>query len=62
MEGFKNDAYEKTKIYNNKIKRWHDNHISERKFEVGQKVLLVNSWLKLFLRKLKSPSGRVPSS
>ena len=35
-------------------KRWHDKHILSRTFNPGQKVLLFNSRLRLFLGKLKS--------
>ncbi|WP_216667707.1 hypothetical protein, partial [Proteus mirabilis] len=35
-------------------KRWHDKKILDRHFEPGQQVLLFNSQLKLFPRKLKS--------
>ena len=35
-------------------KKWHDRKLSSRIFEPGQKVLLFNSRLKLFPRKLKS--------
>ncbi|XP_022864242.1 uncharacterized protein LOC111384215 [Olea europaea var. sylvestris] len=37
-----------------KTKRWHDRHIKEKDFEVGQQVLMFNSHLKLFPGKLKS--------
>ena len=36
------------------MKYWHDKHLVPKQFEVGQKVLLYNSRLRLFLRKLKS--------
>ncbi|XP_062086157.1 uncharacterized protein LOC133792264 [Humulus lupulus] len=47
-------SYENAKLYKEKTKRWHDQKIHERVFEKGQKVLLFNSRLKLFPRKLKS--------
>ncbi|XP_062075238.1 uncharacterized protein LOC133779273 [Humulus lupulus] len=47
-------AYENAKLYKEKTKWWHDQKIQERVFEKGQKVLLFNSWLKLFPGKLKS--------
>ncbi|KAK4269611.1 hypothetical protein QN277_022746 [Acacia crassicarpa] len=47
-------AYENSKLYKEKIKRWHDKRLMPRTFEVGQKVLLYNSRLKFFPGKLKS--------
>ena len=47
-------AYENAKIYKERTKRWHDRHILQRDFEVGDSVLLYNSCLKLFPGKLKS--------
>ncbi|XP_071933609.1 uncharacterized protein [Coffea arabica] len=47
-------AYENAKIYKEKIKYWHDKHIIPKQFQVGQKVLLFNSRLRLFPGKLKS--------
>ena len=41
-------AYENAKIYKDKVKYWHDKHIISKQFEVGQKVLLYNSHLRLF--------------
>ena len=35
------------------MKAWHDKHIIRKEFEVGQRVLLFNSRLKLFPGKLK---------
>ena len=54
LEEFRNEAYENAKIYKEKMKAWHDKHIVRKEFEVGQRVLLFNSGLKLFPRKLKS--------
>ncbi|XP_022866222.1 uncharacterized protein LOC111386025 [Olea europaea var. sylvestris] len=51
---FRLDSYENAKIYKEKTKRWHDRHIKEKEFEVGQQVLMFNSRLKPFLGKLKS--------
>lgn len=47
-------AYENGKLYKEQTKRWHDKHIVQRSFEVGQSVLLFNSRFKLFPGKLKS--------
>ncbi|XP_027337189.1 uncharacterized protein LOC113850864 [Abrus precatorius] len=47
-------AYENSKIYKEKTKRYHDKMISRKEFYIGQKVLLFNSRLKLMPGKLKS--------
>ena len=54
MEEFRLQAYENARIYKERTKRWHDQHIQKRQFEPGQQVLLYNLRLKLFLGKLKS--------
>ncbi|XP_020979520.1 uncharacterized protein LOC110272056 [Arachis ipaensis] len=54
LEEFRAEAYENAKIYKERAKKKHDSNIAPRKFEEGQKVLLYNSRLKLFPRKLKS--------
>ncbi|XP_019248474.1 PREDICTED: uncharacterized protein LOC109227731 [Nicotiana attenuata] len=54
LEEFRLHAYENAKFYKEKTKRWHDKHILHRKFEAGQDVILFNSRLNLFPRKLKS--------
>lgn len=54
LDEFRLDSYENAKIYKEKIKKWHDKHIREKKFEVGQQVLMFNSRLKPFPGKLKS--------
>jgi len=35
-------------------KKWHDKHLIKKRFEEGDMVMLFNSRLKLFLRKLRS--------
>nr|GEV83756.1 reverse transcriptase domain-containing protein [Tanacetum cinerariifolium] len=47
-------AYENTLIYKEKTKRLHDLKIKNRVFNIGDIVLLFNSHLKIFSRKLKS--------
>ena len=47
-------AYDSSKLYKERTKRWHDRYIVKRTFEPGQLVLLFNSRLKLFPGKLKS--------
>ena len=54
LNKFRNEAYENARIYKERKKSWHDKHITMKEFEAGQQVLLFNSRLKLFPRKLKS--------
>ncbi|KAK4394161.1 Retrovirus-related Pol polyprotein from transposon.6, partial [Sesamum angolense] len=48
LEEIRNDAYENSKIYKDKAKAFHDRIISRKEFNIGQKVLLFHSKLKLF--------------
>ncbi|CAL8135446.1 unnamed protein product [Prunus armeniaca] len=50
----RNDAYENSKIYKDRMKVFHDKHILRKTFEPSQKVLLYNSRLHLFPGKLRS--------
>ncbi|KAL4362584.1 hypothetical protein GQ457_04G016980 [Hibiscus cannabinus] len=54
MEEFKNQAYDSARLYKEKTKKWHDQHILPQHFVEGQQVLLYNSRLRLFPGKLKS--------
>lgn len=54
LDELRMEAYENSKIYKERTKKWHDVHIQRRDFQVGQKVLLYNSRLKLFPGKLRS--------
>ncbi|XP_021767744.1 uncharacterized protein LOC110732134 [Chenopodium quinoa] len=54
LEELRDDAYESSRLYKEKTKKWHDQHIRNKSFKVGYKVLLFNSRLCLFPRKLKS--------
>ncbi|KAK4724022.1 hypothetical protein R3W88_026801 [Solanum pinnatisectum] len=54
LEEFRLHACENAKLYKEKMKRWHDKHIVTCTFTPGDKVLLINSRLRLFPRKLKS--------
>ena len=54
LEELKNDAYENSRIIKARTKFFHDKRIFRKTFEIGQKVLLYNSHLHLFLGKLKS--------
>nr|GEV28221.1 reverse transcriptase domain-containing protein [Tanacetum cinerariifolium] len=47
-------AYENSLIYKEKTKRLHDSKIKDRVFNVGDRVLLFNSRLNIFLGKLKT--------
>ncbi|XP_062103786.1 uncharacterized protein LOC133814898 [Humulus lupulus] len=51
---FRNEAYENARIYKEKSKAFHDKRILSKDFQLGDKVLLFYSRLKLFLGKLKS--------
>ena len=50
----RNEAYENAKITKSRVKIFHDKFIMRKTFVPRQKVLLYNSRLHLFLRKLKS--------
>nr|GEV91174.1 reverse transcriptase domain-containing protein [Tanacetum cinerariifolium] len=47
-------AYENSVIYKERTKKLHDSKIKNRIFNVGNQVLLFNSCLKIFSRKLKT--------
>ena len=47
-------AYENSKIYKERTKKWHDAKVKIKNFQEGDQVLLFNSRLRLFLGKLKS--------
>ena len=54
LEELRNEAYERSRICKEKTKATHDEMISRKSFEVGQKVLMFNIWLELFTGKLRS--------
>ena len=54
LDEFRNEAYENAGIYKEKTKAWHDKRILRKHFTPGQQILLFNSRLRLFPRKLKS--------
>ena len=54
LEELRNEAYDSARIYKDKTKKWHDQLILRREFKAGDQVLLFNSRLRLFPRKLKS--------
>ena len=59
LEELRNEAYENAKITKDRVKIFHDKHIIRKTFIPGQKVLLYNSRLHLFLGKLKSRWSRI---
>ena len=54
LDELRQNAYDSSRIYKEKTKAWHDNHLLHNELKSGQQVLLFNSRLKLFPRKLKS--------
>ncbi|RVW72472.1 hypothetical protein CK203_060487 [Vitis vinifera] len=54
MEELRNDAYINSKVAKQRMKRWHDQLISNKEFQKGQRVLLYDSRLHIFPGKLKS--------
>ena len=53
LEELRNKGYDNARIYKDKTKKWHDQKILRREFKAREQVLLYNSRLKLFPRKLK---------
>nr|GEZ95764.1 reverse transcriptase domain-containing protein [Tanacetum cinerariifolium] len=54
LNELRNHAYENSLIYKEKTKRIHDSKIQNRVFNVGDRVFLFNSRLKIFSGKLKT--------
>nr|GEW45359.1 reverse transcriptase domain-containing protein [Tanacetum cinerariifolium] len=54
LNELRDQAYENSLIYKEKTKRIHDSKIKDRVFNVGDRVLLFNSRLKIFSGKLKT--------
>nr|GEU98376.1 hypothetical protein [Tanacetum cinerariifolium] len=54
LNELRDQAYENSLIYKEKTKRPHDSKIKDRVFNIGDRVLLFNSRLKIFFGKLKS--------
>ncbi|WJZ87655.1 hypothetical protein VitviT2T_007022 [Vitis vinifera] len=54
MEELRNDAYINSNIAKQRLKRWHDQLVSRKEFQKGQRVLLYDSKLHIFPKKLKS--------
>ena len=54
LEEIRREAYENSRIYKEKTKAFHDKMVARKEFQVGQKVLLYNSRLRLMPGKLRS--------
>nr|GFA28870.1 reverse transcriptase domain-containing protein [Tanacetum cinerariifolium] len=54
LNELRDQAYENSLIYKEKTKRIHDSKIKNRVFNVGDRVLLFNSRMKIFSGKLKT--------
>ncbi|CAN6453582.1 unnamed protein product [Victoria cruziana] len=54
LEELRNNAYESSRIAKERMKAFHDKHISRKAFEPGQKVWIYSLRLYLFLGKLRS--------
>nr|GEU79435.1 hypothetical protein [Tanacetum cinerariifolium] len=54
LNELRDEAYENSLIYKEKTKKIHDSEIKNRVFNVGDRVLLFNSRLKIFSSKLKT--------
>nr|GEU87259.1 reverse transcriptase domain-containing protein [Tanacetum cinerariifolium] len=54
LNELRDQAYDNSLIYKEKTKRIHDSKIKDRVFNVGDRVLLFNSRLKIFSGKLKT--------
>nr|GEZ00683.1 reverse transcriptase domain-containing protein [Tanacetum cinerariifolium] len=54
LNELRDQAYENSLIYKERTKKLHDSKIKNRIFNVGDQVLLFNSRLKIFSRKLKT--------
>ncbi|RVW81152.1 Retrovirus-related Pol polyprotein from transposon 17.6 [Vitis vinifera] len=54
MEELRNNAYINSKVAKQRMKKWHDQLISNKEFQEGQRVLLYDIRLHIFPGKLKS--------
>nr|GEU92803.1 reverse transcriptase domain-containing protein [Tanacetum cinerariifolium] len=55
LNELRDQAYENSLIYKEKTKRLHDSKIKDHVFNIGDRVLLFNSRLKIFSGNLKTP-------
>ena len=53
LDELRNDAYLNSKISKERSKKWHDQIVARKNFQKGDKVLLYDSKLHIFLGKLK---------
>lgn len=54
LEEIRLEAYDNSVIYKGKAKAFHDAKLTRKHFDIGDKVMLYNSKLHLFLGKLRS--------
>ncbi|GJZ36467.1 reverse transcriptase domain-containing protein [Tanacetum coccineum] len=54
LDEFRTDAYEHSRAYKERTKRWHDSKIMDKEFQERKEVLVFNSRLKLFPGKLRT--------
>ncbi|PHT26009.1 hypothetical protein CQW23_34373 [Capsicum baccatum] len=54
MDEFRLHIYERSDLYKERMKKYHDQRMVQRNFQKGDMVLLFNSRLKLFPGKLRS--------
>ena len=54
LDELRMNAYKNAKLYKDRTKLWHDKHLSKKEFREGKLILLYNSRLRLFSKKLKS--------
>ncbi|RVW87849.1 Transposon Ty3-G Gag-Pol polyprotein [Vitis vinifera] len=54
MEELRNNAYINSKVAKQRMKKWHDQLISNKEFQEGKRVLLYDTRLHIFPGKLKS--------
>ena len=48
LDEWREKAYHSSKLYKERMKRWHDKRIKIKQFKAGDKVLLFNSRIRLF--------------
>jgi dTDP-4-amino-4,6-dideoxygalactose transaminase len=48
LDEWREKAYHSSKLYKERMKRWHDRRIKIKHFKAGDKVLLFNSCIHLF--------------
>ena len=48
LDEWREKAYQSSKLYKERTKRWHDKRIKIKQFKAGDKVLLFNSCIRLF--------------